>query len=285
MSIRLAAVQPRSFHGPEEERNLEEAVRWVDRAAAAGADLVLFPEGYPGPTNPGNTYDAVQPLADAAARAGVHVVAGAIEPAESNTYYVVLRLIGGNGELIGTYRRATPPAPYEIYRDIPAWQFDYVHGPENDLPVFDTALGRIGLQVCSEVYSTESSRVLTLKGAEIILYPAGGAINELLPAWRTMVWARAIENLIYTAAVQNIYSDLEEGVGTIASPERVLAQSTSAGLLLADLSLERLRFLREEDERIEFPKRYKTVPGVLRWRRPELYGVLLEEPLQGTGAL
>lgn len=283
MSIRLAAVQPRSFHGADEERNVEEALRWVDRAAAAGADLVLFPEGYPGPTNPANTYDALDPLAEAAARAGVHIVAGAIEPAGGETYYVTLRLIGGDGQLVGTYRRATPPAPYGIYRDIPAWQFDYVHGPDDDLPVFDTALGRLGLQVCSEVYSTESSRVLTLKGAEVILYPAGGAINELLPAWRTMLWARAIENLVYTAAVQNIYSDLEEGVGTIASPEHVLAQSTGVGLLLADLALDRLRFLREEDERIEFPKRYRTVPGVLRWRRPELYGALLEGPLDRTG--
>jgi hypothetical protein len=45
-------------------------------------------------------------------------------------------------------------------------------------------------------------------------------------------------------------------------------------MLLADLDFERLRFLREEDERIEFPKRYATIPGVLRWRRPELYGPL-----------
>ena len=33
----------------------------------------------------------------------------------------------------------------------------------------------------------------------------------------------------------------------------------------------------EQDERIEFPKPYATIPGVLRWRRPELYGSLVEQ--------
>jgi predicted amidohydrolase len=137
-------------------------------------------------------------------------------------------------------------------------------------------LGRIGLLVCSEVYAPELARLQALGGADIILFPAGGQINELLPGWRTMVWARAIENLVYTAAVQNLYGADEEGVGIVAGPEGILAQSATSGLLLADLDLDRLTFLRNEDERIEFPKRYQTVPGLLRWRRPELYGPLLE---------
>jgi hypothetical protein len=46
-------------------------------------------------------------------------------------------------------------------------------------------------------------------------------------------------------------------------------------MLVADLDSERLAFLRSRDERIEFPKPYATIPGVMRWRRPELYGSLL----------
>ena len=37
-----------------------------------------------------------------------------------------------------------------------------------------------------------------------------------------------------------------------------------------------LRFLREQDEKIEFPKRYATIPGLQRWRRPELFASLVE---------
>jgi len=269
MTIRLAAIQPTAGTGRAEERNATDALDWLDKAAASGADLVLFPEGYPGPTNPRNHFDAFGPLAERAARLGVHVVAGRIEPVEDgNGYYVVLHLIDDEGATVGLYRRTTPVGPY-VYHDIDAWNFDYVESA-GELPVFDTKLGRIGLQVCSEVYSTEQSRLLALKGAEIILYPAGGGINELRPAWQTVVWARAIENLVYTAAVQNLYSEGERGLGMIASPEAVLAQHDRAGMIAADLDLDRLAFLRAEDEKIESPRRYRTVPGLLRWRRPEV---------------
>ena len=242
----------------------------MDRAAEAGADLVMFPEGYPGPVNPANDFDAFGPLAERAARLGLHVLASRVAPVRGG-HAIELHLIDDRGETAGVYRRTTPCGPY-IYRDIDAWGFDYV---ESDKPpqIVQTRLGRIGMLVCSELYVPELSRLLTLQGADIILYPAGGAINELLPGWRTLVWARTIENLAFTAVCQNLYGD-EEGVGTIASPEAVLASSAREGLLIADLDMERLAFLRREDERIEFPKRYAAIPGITRWRRPILYGEL-----------
>jgi 5-aminopentanamidase len=271
VSIRLALVQPASATGADEHRNAAAALAWLDRAAAEGADLVVFPEGYPGPANPAHDYDALAPLARRAGELGVHVVASRIEPAGDGRHHMALHLIGDDGELIGRYRRTTPCGPY-IYGDIPAWEFVYAEADE--LPVFETRLGRIGLLVCSEVYVPELTRVLVLQGAEIVLFPAGGAINELLDSWRTMVRARAIESLVYAAASQNLYADGEEGVGIIAAPEAVLAASTQEGLVVADLDLERLAYLRREEEHILFPKPYATIPGVLRWRRPELYAQL-----------
>ena len=270
MSVRIGVVQPRSLTGKDEHRNGAEALAWLERAARAGAELVVFPEGYPGPVSPGNSYDAFGPLAAKAAELGLHVVASRIVPVAGG-HALELALIDDTGAVAGAYRRTTPVGPY-IYHDIDAWGFDYV---ASDVPphVVETRLGRIGLLVCSEVYPPELSRLLALQGADLIVYPAGGAINELLPAWRNLVWSRAIENLVFTAACQNLYGD-EEGVAIIAAPEGVLAQSAGEGLLCADLDLERLAFLRQEDERIEFPKRYATIPGVIRWRRPELFGAL-----------
>ncbi len=281
MTVRIAAVQPRSSSGAEEHRNGSEALAWLDKAAAAGADLVVFPEGYPGPVNPGSSYDAFGPLQQRAAALRLHVVASRIVPVEGG-HALELALIDDTGRIAGSYRRTTPVGPY-IYHDIDAWGFDYV---EADQPpqVVETRLGRIGLLVCSEVFPPELSRLLALQGADIIVYPAGGAINELLPAWRTLVWARAIENLAFTVACQNLYGD-EQGVATIASPEKVLAQSAGEGLVVADLDFERLAFLRAESERIEFPKRYATIPGVMRWRRPELYAALAAPGSDGFGSI
>jgi predicted amidohydrolase len=273
--MRLALIQPRSASGADEHTNLQDALDWLTRAAEAGADLVVFPECYPGPANPVSDYDSIGPIAARAAELSVHVVAGRIEAADDGRYYVTLHLIDDTGETVGVYRRTTPNGPY-IYRDIPAWDFDYESGTDEPA-VYDTKLGKIGMLVCSEAYSPELSRVLALKGADLIVYPVGGSVNELLPSWRTILHARAIENLCYTGASQNLYDDGEEGVGQIAGPEGVLEQRADEGMVIADLDMDRLSFLRGEDEKVEFPKRYATVPGLFRWRRPELYGELVAE--------
>lgn len=276
-SIRVAAIQPRGHKLTEESRNLEEALAWMDRAAGVGADLVVFPEGYPGPTNPANDYDALGALRERAAAHRQHVIAGAIAPSGTGGHHVVLRLIDDRGEVAATYRRTTPEGPY-IYRDIDAWGFDY--DASDDLPrVVETRLGRIGMLVCSEVWVPELSRVLALQGADLVVYPAGGAINELMASWRTLLRARAIENLVYTVATQNLYDAAEIGVGLISGPEDILASSDAEGMLVADLDLDRLRYLRREQERIVMPKPYRTIPGILRWRRPALYADLAAQGL------
>ena len=275
-TLRIGAVQPRSHVLADEERNVDQALRWMERAAEAGVRLVVFPEGYPGPTNPANVYRALDRLSEAAARLGQYVVAGAVEPAPSGGHNVVLRLIADDGSVAATYRRTTPHGPY-IYRDIDAWRFDYAAADEPPR-VVHTPRVRIGMLVCSEVYVPELSRLLALEGAELIVYPAGGAINELMESWRTVVRARAIENLVYTVATQNLYEQGEVGVGIVAAPEGVLAASEGEGMLVAELDLDRLAYLRAEEERIVVPKPYQTIPGVLRWRRPDLYRALVEGP-------
>jgi predicted amidohydrolase len=274
--VRIALVQPRSAWGYDEEDNVAAALNLLDECAAAGVDLAVFPEGYPGPTSPTNTYDALEALCSKAAELGLYVVAGNIERASGDNYYVALHLIGDSGQIVGSYRRTTPAGPY-VYQDIPAWGFSY-EACSDGLPVFDTSLGKIGLLVCSEVYSPELSRIMAIKGADIILYPAGGGQGDLIPTWQTVIGARAIENIVYTGASQNLYDPADRGLGMIAGPEGVLATRADAGLIIADLDMQRLDFLRGEDEKIEVPRRYRTVPGLLRWRRPELY-----EDLFGSG--
>ena len=273
MKIKLALVQPTSGSGETESRNASHALDWLAKAASVGADLVVFPEGYPGPINPANCYDAFEPVRKRASELKLHVVASRAV-AVPGGHAVELCVIDDQGQIVGSYLRTSPLGPY-VYRDISAWNFDYV---ASDIPprVIETRFGKIGLLVCSELYIPELSRLLALQGADIILYPAGGAINELLLSWRTLVWARAIENLVFTGACQNLYGD-EEGVGTIAAPEGVLASSSVEGLIVADLDFERLAYLRSTRESITFPKPYSTIPGVMEWRRPALFAGLSQK--------
>jgi predicted amidohydrolase len=279
--VKVAAVQPRSHFAAGEPANVEEALGHLDRCALLGADLVVFPEGYPGPTNPRNDYHALTRVRAKAREHRLHVVAGAIEPAsERGRHHIALYLIGDDGDVLGVHHRVCPVGPY-IYPDSELWEFDYL-GADRAPQVIETRLGRIGMLVCSEAYVPELARLLMIQGADMIALPAGGALNELLDGWRALIRARAIENVVYTIATQNLYYDRERGIGMIASPERVLTSSTEPGILLADLDLDRLEYLRTAQPAITFPKPYDTTPGVQDWRRPELFGELLRPVSERT---
>jgi predicted amidohydrolase len=273
-AVTLAAVQPMAYRGDEEYRNVDRALSYIDEARAAGAHIISFPEGYPGPYNGRLTYDPDEQIRERARTNGIYVVYSRLEPSpqDPNYFHCILRLIDRHGDVLGSYRRlqTTPPHVNEVL-----FGKDLVPGPEEDLVVYETEIGNLGLLICSEVYSPELARVLTLKGADILFYPIGGLIYELTDTWKTMIWARAIENLVYVAATQNLYG-CEEGVGMIAGPEQVLAESKRPGMLLATVDLDRLQELRDLDQRLDLPMPYRVIPGLLRWRRPELYGELVK---------
>jgi len=65
--------------------------------------------------------------------------------------------------------------------------------PGDEHPVFDTDIGKIGIIICYDSWYPETSRILALKGAELILFPNAGYEPLLLPA-------RAIDNGVYLAA-------------------------------------------------------------------------------------
>jgi predicted amidohydrolase len=260
MTIRIAAIQPRTFSGADEVKNLDACLDYIDQAADAGAKFVCLPEMYPGPVHPSIDFDTTA-LYDKAAERRVYVIRGKRVPA-GDQHNVCAEVIGPDGKSVGLYGRTTPVGPY-IYQDLEAWSIDYA--PADGLPVFDTEFGKIGVLICSEVYVPELTRVLVLAGAKIIFFPSGGHINELMGTWKIMLQARAIENLIYTAACQNMYG-VEEG---------------GEAVIIADLDMERLEWLRDEDEKLEMPKKYRVVPGTLRWRRPDLYGPLVAPSPQG----
>ena len=67
MTFRIAVVQPISHRPGEDEGNVADAVRTVERAAGEGADFVCFPETYPGPWRIPATFDPTAALAEAAA--------------------------------------------------------------------------------------------------------------------------------------------------------------------------------------------------------------------------
>src|SRR5262249_43151047 len=162
----IAGVQPISHRPGEDEANVADALRHVARAADDGAAFVCFPETYPGPWRMPASFDPTAAMAEAARRHKLHVVYGTIEPidAKAATAYNLISMAYPDGRTV-RYRRTHPNGPW-IYTGGTAWEFQYVPGDE--FPVFDTAHGKVGLAMCSEVYVPEVTRALALRGAELI---------------------------------------------------------------------------------------------------------------------
>src|SRR5438067_12496668 len=235
--FRVAAVQPPSFAGAEEHRNALQACAFVDEAADAGASYVVFPEGYPGPYSGPMENDAIAPLQERARARQVWVSAGRLDRGEiEGTFRIAHLLIDDRGEIRATYHRVQPNHP--VFNAYLMGGREHIV-PGDELMTVDTPFGRIGLLICSELFVPELSRILMLRGADLIVAPGGGVYSRtrtrLQETWRAVARARAAENLVYVVANQNLFGGSRQGRGCIASPERMLAQRDDAGIAFADL--------------------------------------------------
>jgi predicted amidohydrolase len=110
--------------------------------------------------------------------------------------------------------------------------------------------------------------------------PAGKDKNRLWATWRTLIWARAIENLAIVVTTQNLFNHSERGLAMIAAPEEIMFESTAAGLTVVDVSLDRVRYLRATRDEVGSSADCATKQGLLgpQWQRPEPYDVIYPRP-------
>lgn len=262
--LRLAVIQPRAIR-PEERPNVARAVEYARQAAGQGAQLVAFPECYPGPYSGPADFSAREALAEVARQAGIYLGYGFMEPAAD-----------GSGAFYNTYEVIDPAgnSALKYHKLIPSSVDPELSGKQSkagdELALFDTPWGKIGVLICWEAWFPELCRTLAMRGANLVLFPTGGMLYHLAAVWSQIIQARSTENLIYTASCVNLFG-VEDGFAHICAPEGKLASSLEEGCVLADLDLERLDYLRQAEETLSMPKFYKTIPGLWRYNRPELY--------------
>lgn len=187
------------------QANIEKGVAWLERAVNEyEADLVAFPEtvttGYETDLDAEELWDLVDEapghithdIQAAAKSFGVHVVWGTYRRGpERGVVYNSAILIGPDGAIIGIYDK-THPAPWER-RDGGGWA---AVGTRAD--VFETSLGNIGMIICYDGDFPELSRLLAVKGAEVIV--RASALQRSYDIWYITNCARAYDNHVYVVA-------------------------------------------------------------------------------------
>lgn len=196
--------------------SLEKLLSVTRDAARQGCDLVVFPELA---INTWGTclecarahracewHLAQAELADGPSSAAVarlarelniHVIYGFEERDhdDRNVLYNAAAVVTPDG-LMGTYRKLHLGIPLETDRFTPG----------NSLPVFETRLGPIGIQICYDFYcGPELSRLLALKGARLLVNPTGrSALPRAIENLEAATLVRAQENLVYAASANRV---------------------------------------------------------------------------------
>ncbi len=277
---RAAAIQyePR-IQGKRE--NVTHQLQKTVEAARKGAKLIVLPEmnqvGYcyfnreelrpyvepvPGPTT--------EKYSEVARRYETHIVVGLaeVEP-DTNNYYNSQALVGPDG-LIGKYRKV------HSYISEPKWAKDGDLG----FPVYHTEIGNLGMLICMDQHYFESSRILALRGADVVCFSTNW-LDERGPA---PVWiTRSFENGVYAVCADRWGLERKTqftGGSCIINPDGSIQswRDSGNGIVYGDINLDKARnkkFPFGDDDRLSGrrPEEYMRVTlNTYLWNPLKFFG-------------
>jgi len=206
LTVALAQFAPR----PQEfSENLRRGELMIEQAAAAGAELIIFPEmwttglDYIRNQSILEAHEAVHDkLAARAQREGVWLTGSLLSKNDQGLPHNTAFLFSPDGAVHAHYTKTH--------------LFTLMHEeryltPGNEVVVADLPSGRIGFTICYDIRFPELWRKLAVMGAELILCPAG-IPEPRRDHWRTLLKARAIENQCFVAGV-NLCGQFDLGFG------------------------------------------------------------------------
>ena len=180
--MRIALVQQAATE--DREANRRRGLEAVSKAAEQGAQVIGFAELAFDPFHPqepatGQTLALAEPVpgptteafATRASRLGVVVVLNLFERDGDRTYDTS-PVIDADGTLLGS-TRMVHITEYPCFHE----QGYYTPG-DRGAPVYETRFGKIGVAICYDRHYPEYMRALAVGGAEVVMVPQAGAVDE-----------------------------------------------------------------------------------------------------------
>ncbi len=194
------------------KKNIEKICEWYLKAIKeTDAKLIVFPEsittGFAPNMNfsdfynllPDNIDNLLEPVKKISREKKRYCVLPSYEKIKNkNVIYNSAFLIDKDGNIAGVYRK-THLFPTER-KSAGGWST-----PGNEYPVFETEFGKIGIMICYDGDFPEVARILSIKGAEIIVRPS--ALLRSFDIWELTNKARAYDNHVYILAVNGVGPD------------------------------------------------------------------------------
>ncbi len=210
--VRIALIQQRA--GTDRTENRTRALKAATRAADAGACLICFAElaferFYPASPATPETLSRAEPVPGPTTEAfsafardrGVVVVLNVFER-EGERTYDTSPVINADGKLLGRTRMVH-------ITDYPCFHEQGYYAPgDRGAPVYETAAGRIGVAICYDRHYPEYMRKLGLDGADIVIVPQAGAVDEWPEGlYEAEMRVAAFQNGYYVALCNRVGSE------------------------------------------------------------------------------
>jgi predicted amidohydrolase len=265
--MKLALAQHRVEPGTV-DGNLQRVTAMIERAAAAGADLVALPElfatGYFAFDSYARTAEGLEgplltDLRETAREHDVALLAGsivedlaashdaAIETPAAEGFANTAVLFDGDGTRRSVYRK------HHLFGYGSAEQ--ELLEPGERLQIAEIGGFTVGVTTCYDLRFPGLYRELADRGVTLVLVPSAWPYPRV-EHWRLLPKARAVENLTYVAAVNGVGSFAESellGRSAVYDPWGTTVASTGdqPNLVTADLDPERVASVREEFPALE----------------------------------
>ncbi len=277
MKIKVAITQMKCSSNYDE--NIKNAISLVEEAAKKGANIVLLQELF------SNLYfcqvedydkfelaevrtksPLINKFKEVAKKYNVVLPISFFEKSGTN-YFNSLVMIDADGTDLGLYRKTHIPTG-QCYEE----KFYFSPG-DTGFKVFKTKFGKIGVGICWDQWFPEVARILTLKGAQILLYPTAiGSepvlVRDSMPHWRNTMCGHAAANIIPVCASNRIGEEKAgnssmafQGFSFIANQQGEIVESmdrVETGIRVHEFDLDAI-----DKERVSW--------GVFRDRRPNCY--------------
>ncbi len=195
----------------DKESMIEASVDAIARAASAGAQVVCLQELFYGPyfcqVQDADYYSYTEQIPDGpttellrevARQHNVVLVAPMYEEEQPGLYYNTAAVIDADGSYLGKYRKTHLPQVKGF------WEKFYFRPGNLGYPVFDTAVGRIGVYICYDRHFPEGWRALGLAGAKIVFNPSATSRGLSQYLWQLEQPAAAVANEYFVGAINRV---------------------------------------------------------------------------------
>lgn len=258
--VRAAIVQT-EWTG-DKDSMIKKNADYAREAAKQGAQVMCFQEIFYGPyfcqVQENEHFDYAEPIPDGpttklmqdlAKETKMVLVVPIFEKEDDGFYYNTAAVIDADGTYLGKYRKQHIPHVEGF------WEKFYFRPGNGGYPVFDTAVGKVGVYICYDRHFPEGWRALGLNGAKIVFNPSATSRGLSMYLWNLEQPAAAVANEYFIGAINRVgieeYGDNDfYGSSYFVGPRGQIvgeaASDTEEELVIRDLDLDEIDEVRKQ---------------------------------------